>query len=210
MEDVHLEASIRRLSPTRRSFHAGEILAYRGDRYTRLSVVEAGTVSARITGYDGKVLQVETFGPGDPIGAGILFASENVLPVELIAITPGTIVSIGAHALMEEFGLNQILLANFLRDAGDKIAFLAEKIRLFNFKTIRQKIAVYFLDLSSAQHTEVIRLPFGVETTAELFGVTRPALSRCLSELVREGILCREGKRFRLSDISALTDIAGT
>lgn len=210
MDDALLAASLERLSPARRSFHSGEILAFRGDRYTRLQIVGEGSVSARITGYDGKVLQVETFGPGDLIGAGILFASENILPVELIAVSHGTIISIDTRALMDEFGRNPILLANFLRDAGDKIAFLAEKIRLFNFKTIRQKIAVYFLDLSTTQHDQVIGLPYGVETTAELFGVTRPALSRCISELVHEGILAREGKRYRLLDIRHLTEIAGT
>ena len=82
----------------------------------------------------------------------------------------------------------------YLEQSGNKIVSLAKKLRLSHFNTSRQKAAHFLLEEMHTQRTGVIVLPNTKEFIAELFGVSRPALSRVLSELCREGIIRQQGR----------------
>ena len=66
---------------------------------------------------------------------------------------------------------------------------------------MREKVAGHFLKLCRQHCGHDIRLAYSLETLADLFGVTRPALSRCLAGMVDEGVFARlPGKsRYRLN-----------
>lgn len=95
---------------------------------------------------------------------------------------------------------NETFLMNYLQDTGDKVVFLAEKIRLFKFKSITQKIAGYLLNLAGKQGGDSVRMTYSREQLADLFGVARPSLSRGFSEYYEEGILKAEGKIIHIMD----------
>lgn len=178
-------------------FQEGAIVAWRGDSYERLILLTRGSLTAEIVDEKGASLKVESLVAPAPVASGILFAEEALLPVQLRAERSGEALSISRQGILDICRRDERFLQNYLRDGGNKIKFLADKLRFFRFNTIREKIAAYFLELSSRQG-EVISLPYSLEVVADLFGVTRPALSRCLSQMVDEGLLGREGRSFRL------------
>ena len=47
-------------------------------------------------------------------------------------------------------------------------------------------------------------MPYSRERLAELFGVTRPSLSRVLGEMANEGIVALAGRRVAVKDRGAL------
>jgi len=105
--------------------------------------------------------------------------------------------------MMRESGT---FLHNFLSDMGNKIVFLADKIALFQFKTIRQKLCGYLLDLSTRQGSWSVRLPYSKQTLSELFGVTRPSLSRVFAELEFERLIASEGRMVHILDLGAVRE----
>lgn len=184
--------------------NAGAIVAFRGDAYERLLIVTSGTLSAEIVDAKGKVLKMESLRAPSVVAGGILFAEESALPVQLRAETDVRLLSFPRRAVLELCRQSQTFLEAFLRDAGNRITFLAEKIYLFRFSTLRQKIAGYFLELHDRQGTPFLTLPYSIETLAELFGVSRPSLSRSLSELVEEGVLARNERSYAIADPARL------
>ena len=68
-----------------------------------------------------------------------------------------------------------------------------------SFKTIRGKIANYFLSLPEQNDGSII-IPFSIEELANFFGVTRPSLSRVLLQMEEIGIIKREGKTVIILD----------
>ena len=95
-----------------------------------------------------------------------------------------------------------------LADAGNRIAFLAGKIRFLRMKSLERKIAAYFSDLRGVRGDGFVRLPYSLEELSELFGVTRPALSRSLGLLVKDGVLQRSGRLYRVADPVGLERLA--
>ena len=191
-----------------RRFTAEHLVMLRGDGVDSLLIVVEGSLRAQIQGANGKSLRIEVLKAPQPVAAGILFSEDNRLPVSLYAEKDSVIVSIPRAAVLALCGESADFTRNYFTDMGNKISLLAEKIRLYQFTTIKQKIAGYLLGLSGERELGTVRIVFGREVLAEIMSVTRPALSREISAMVRAGIIETEGKTVRIIDRGALLDLA--
>ncbi len=189
------------------AYHSGAIIGFRGDRYDRLLIVLEGEVSAEFQDYDGRVLKVETLRSSEALASAILFSSSPFLPVNIHAATDVRIFALPRREVLRLCGEDERILKNLLEDNGNKVVVLAEKLRLIQFASIREKIASYLLDKADTGGSDNIKLSYSKEQLAELFGVTRPSLSREFSSLCSEGILRQEGRRVHILDRAALMEI---
>jgi CRP-like cAMP-binding protein len=198
---------LERLPNRLKSFKKERLGAFRGDPLDDMMFLLKGQLSAEFVSIKGKVLKVETLTAPTVIAGPLVFASENYLPVQLTALEDSEILSLSQKDALNLLSSDSHILQRFLRDSGDKVTFLSEKIRLYQFNNIQQKIALYFLDQMSRQRSSTIKLPLKIETLAELFSVSRPSLSRSLGELVDQGILERQGKSFLIPSEENLKDL---
>jgi len=191
-----------------RSYGPGAIVAFRGDHYDKLLVILSGSVIAEFQDYQGKVLKVETLRQGEAIATAVLFSPDNYLPVTLTTDAETTIFEIPRNCILELMKTSSAFMEQMLYDIGNRLTILAEKLYLIQFSTIKQKLAVYFLDQSNKQGTESPVLMVTKETLAEIFGVARPSLSRCFSELTNEVVLAQEGRIIHILERDALEKMA--
>lgn len=178
----------------KKSFEKDSLVMIRGDEYESLRILLEGEVSAEIQDFNGKTIKIENLKAPDAMATGILFADDNTLPVTLVAQSKIRLISIPKKSIIIVAQKNKNFLLNYFNDSGNKVVFLAEKLRLFKFKSLKQKFAGYILSLSEKQMAEQVQLPYTREKLAELFGVARPSLSRICSELAEEKILELKGK----------------
>ncbi|SIQ68851.1 transcriptional regulator [Alkalispirochaeta americana] len=181
------------------SYLPGQYLATMGDPIEKLLLIARGTIAAEVIAPRG-VLIMERLTQGAMLAGPVLFTADPRFPVQLRVLEETGILSLPRSEALLMLASYPGVLENFLREGGEKILFLAEKIRLVQFSSMRQKIAGHFLELARRQGGDDIRLNYTMETLADLFGVTRPALSRCLGQMVDEGSVTRLGKgHFRVS-----------
>ncbi len=188
-------------------YSADNLVMLRGDDVNSLLIVLNGRLRAQIQGLNGKNLRIEVLQAPTLVASGILFSKDNRLPVSLYAETDVEMLSIPKSAVLALCGESDDFMLGFFTEMGDKITFLAEKIRLFQFSTIKQKIAAYILGQTGERKLDTIKLVYGREVLAELMSVTRPALSREISALVHEGIIEVQGRTVDILDRGALEDI---
>jgi len=98
-------------------------------------------------------------------------------------------------------------LLSFLRDSGNRIVFLAGKLRFSQFTTLRQKAASYLLDCVRKQRTETVALEHSREALAELFGATRPSVSRAFSGLRDDGLIQLDGRTVYILSMGGLKKV---
>jgi len=175
-------------------FHPEAIIAFRGDQYERLLIVLEGSLRAELQDYRGKVLKVESLKRGEAVATAILFAADNLLPVTLTSESESYVCAIPKQTILQFMQRSRRFLENIISDMGDRVSLLADKIFSLQFSTIKQKISAYLLDLSAKQGTDNPEIRVTKEGLAEIFGVTRPALSRCFSEMVQAGLFEQDGK----------------
>jgi len=86
------------------------------------------------------------------------------------------------------------MLDGLLADMGDRLQFLAQRLRMSQFGSIRQKLALYLIDHSPADRRSPVRIPNTRQELADIFGVARPSVSRVISELEQEGVIETHGR----------------
>lgn len=182
----------------------GTMFALMGDPLQSLMLIDSGSLSAEFPDSQGRLMKVETLQAGEMVAGPVLFSTDAKLPVQLIAEGEVVIRSLARSQVLELLARYPRVLENFLNEAGDKINFLAEKLRMVKFQSLSQKIAAHFLRLHAEQRSTEIRLGYSLRKLSELFGVERPSLSRSLSQLETEGTVTRLDRgRYRI-DIHAL------
>ncbi len=186
------------------SFHQGARIAFRGDPYDKLWIIVSGYINGEFHDYSGKILKVETMHAPEAIATAVLFAPDNLLPVDLVAASDVEIAEIPKRQVVRLLQQEEQILTNYLEDNGQRLVLLADKLRFVQFSTIRQKIAGFLLDLSARQGTDAPEMHMTKEALAEVFGVTRPSLSRGFQQLCDEGFIRQEGKVVHLLDSGGL------
>lgn len=195
---------LERVPSVERGFEGGILLAQRGDPWDSLWILLEGQVKAEIHDPSGKNLQIETLRVPDALAPAIPFSSEPFLPVSLRAEVAGRALILPRGSVLRLMQSEPVFLANYLRELGDKVNFLADKVRFFRFSTLKEKVARFLLDQQSRRNTSRFRLPYSLEALADLFGVARPSLSRVLGDMDREGIIRRDKGVFEILEPDGL------
>ncbi|MCX3068579.1 MAG: Crp/Fnr family transcriptional regulator [Cetobacterium sp.] len=175
-----------------KKFKKNDVVFFRDEKVDGLFIVIMGLLSAEMLKSNGDVQKIENLSNGDIIGSAFIFGEDNNLPVDLIVLEEGMLLHIDKNNLLQAFNTNEKFLINFLDEISDKTQFLSNKVwKSFNNKTIKEKVLDYILE--NTQNNKVI-FKHSIKELAELFGVSRPSLSRVISEFVEEEILRRDGK----------------
>lgn len=205
--DRQLRDALRQVNLGVESYSPGALIRSRGDSCDALLILLAGKVSGQFQEYDGRVLRVETIAAPEMIASAFLFAPEPRFPVNIVAVDHTRICLIPRESVITLAQSSRRIMTSLLEDMASRTAFLAEKLRLTEFATLRQKVAGYLLERSDNGARNVITLPMNQTTLAELFGVARPSLGRVLHELEQCGIIERERRSIRILESDALTDL---
>ena len=94
------------------------------------------------------------------------------------------------------------VLKSFLAVTGNCNHCTVTRLRILSFKGIRTRFVYYLLENRKNENTSVL-LHNQVEL-AEYLGVSRPALSKEINNLVKEGLISIEKKEVRLLNVGAL------
>lgn len=196
-------------------YAAGEVVMLRGDSYESLRILLSGSVTAEMQSIAGKTMRMETLQAPELLASAVLFATRNRSPVTVTATSKSEVISFSRETVLELCRRYRPVLKALLSDVGNRLVFLAERMRLSQFTSIRQKLAIHLLERCYEQGGEepadgsVVRLSGNRRQMAELFGVTRPALSRVLSELVDDEVIATgDHDAITLLDCERLEELA--
>ncbi len=170
-----------------------QVIAQRDDECTSLILIVQGSVRGEMLDYSGKILKVEDIYAPRPIAAAFLFGQNNRYPVDVICNEETTLLIIPKDSVLKLFQQSESFLKNYLNAISNRAQFLSQRIWFLSFKTIKEKLAQYILNLANNDTSRVI-FPLTQKELAEYFGVTRPSLARALGELVKEQIIEAKGK----------------
>lgn len=95
---------------------------------------------------------------------------------------------------------------NFLADISSRAQFLSEKIKFMSFNTIKQKLACFLLENCSIEN-EWFTTGLSKTLMAELPGVARASLARCISVMEEEGCIKCKASKFNLLNIRKMRNV---
>jgi len=196
---------------TVKTYRTGELIALQASLYEHLLIVSEGFVRGEMTDALGRSTLIEEIQAPRAIAPAFLYTSENRLPVSIIAAAPTEITAIHRNSFTAIMQQDARLLTNYLNSMADRSRFLSEKLRMQRFGTIKSKLARYLLEISQRRANDQTPLaeftiPHTQQQLADIFGVTRPALARCIKQLEDEKLIQTKSKNFRILNRNQLLD----
>ena len=195
------ESFLNELNIKKKSFKKGDWIAQQGDNVHALYILLKGSVKTEMISEAGTVLNIETIHAPNPLASAFLFADNNQFPVDVVALEDVEVIVISKETIMKQLADNKTFLQCFMTFNSNRVHFLSERLKLLSTKTIKGKLAQYILERTTNM---CFTLDMNQTTLAEYFGVTRPSLSRSISEMIDEGIISLKRKNGKVLDIKKL------
>ncbi len=190
------------------NYKAGELIALQGSIYHSLLIIDKGVVRGEMSSLAGNSIVIEEIEAPRIIAPAIIFASDNRFPVTVTAVNDADIVSIKESDFTKMMQADHRILHNFVRSISDRNKFLSDRVRTMSFGTIKSKIANYLLSQIKQKQNSEFDIPHTQQELADMFGVTRPALSRAISQIAETGILISHKNHFVIRDEDKLKETA--
>lgn len=188
-------------------FNKGDILAIQDEPVNRLIILLTGCVKAEMSDESGKVVKVEDIEAPNPLAILFLFGQDNRFPVQATACENVSALIIPKQLVLRMLSTHETLLKNYLDISADFASRLSRKLHFISFRTIRQKVAVYLLDLMKKQQSDRVILDKPKSALAEYFGVARPSLEREITRMEEEGIIVSERRTISVKDPAQLVKL---
>jgi len=190
-----------------KKFPSGSMILQSGEDMESLYVLISGIVKGEMVDGSGKVVKIEDIqSPAVPMIA-FIFGKNNKAPVNMVAVSDVELLVISKQNFVSIMQKSEAILQNFLNLVSGRTQFLASKIRFLAFKTIREKIIHYLLSRIKKHDLHTVVIPVSQQELSEIFGVTRPSLSRAISELEKEGLISVNRREIQILDKEKLMRI---
>lgn len=176
------------------------VVKSRGEELEHLMILLYGEVKTQMSDFNGRIIQIERLNSPTMLAMGFVFQKNNILPVNIITAKKSSILFIEKQVLIKFACDNKEFLENLLNHIGNKMNFLSQKLWITSLKTIKEKLLFYLLQLyNQNNYNKNIEIPVRIEELSLLFGITRPSLSRALSDLEKEDYFIRQGREVTLN-----------
>lgn len=188
-------------------FKKGEILAFQEEVCNRLIILLSGSVKGEMSGPSGKVVKVEDIYAPNPLAILFLFGEENHFPVQVTAREETTALVIPKQSVLSMLRSNETLLKNYLDISANFAAKLSRKLHFMSFRTIRQKLATYIIDLSKISGSDIVEFDKTKTALAEYFGISRQSLERELTQMIKDNLIQTDKRIIQIKDKSKLIQL---
>ncbi|HOU02721.1 MAG TPA: Crp/Fnr family transcriptional regulator [Bacteroidales bacterium] len=182
-----------------RRFRSGSLIAMNGEKVNSLRLVISGITKGEMVDFSGRIIKIEEIPAPGALAAAFIFGKKNNFPVNVIAMTDVEILIIEKEEFLKLLIRHERILVNFLEMISTRSQFLSEKIKFLSFKTIKGKLAQYFLQRTGNKSSSFV-LDVTQNDLADYFGVARPSIARALGEMEKDGIITARGRYITIKD----------
>ena len=172
-----------------KDYKKNEIVFFRGDILKKVIIIINGTTHGEMQKFNGDTIVINQMKSGEVLASAFLFGNDNIFPVDLVTLENSKFLLFNKEKYLNLIQSDKRLLLNFINEISNKSQLLSKRI-WFNFthKTIEEKILSYINE--NAKNNKIKFLP-SISALAKKFEVTRPALSREISNLCKKKILTK-------------------
>ena len=192
-----------------RHFRTGELLAQAGDPVDKAILLMEGRLQGEMVDFAGNSLKIEELDPPQMVAAAFLYGPKSKFPVFLNAKTDGMIMVIFKKEFTDMLSLESRVMVNYINIVSGKAQFLSGKITFLSLKTIKEKIAYYILQMMKNGGNGYVAIDQTQTNLADLFGVTRPSLSRTIQSMEKQDIFTWSRDHIVIKDLRKLNSILG-
>lgn len=190
----------------------GQFVFEKGDTINSVGIVLEGEFNLVSQKFSGARVIVTTLSFNDMFGEAMIFSSSNASPYDLESQGESMALfipkSFFINVCPNSCDFHKILISNMLSILSDKIVMLNNKMRILNAESIRAKIAIYLLSIYKKTNRLTFDMNMKRQELSEFLNVTRPSLSRELSNMQQENIIEVYRSSVKILDLESLYELS--
>ena len=193
-------------------YHRGDVVFSEGDRATDFFTLVGGRIKVIKGTPDGRIVILEIFGPGDPVGAVAVY-EDLPYPATAVALEPSTCLRIPKTEFYRLLESRPSLVRGLLLALTHRLVLLTSRLAERTGGRVETRFARLFLKLSddigrSEDSGVFIPLSLSRQELADLVGTTVETSIRIMSRWGKTGIVQTEKEGFLVADIEALENLS--
>lgn len=173
-------------------------VARQGTPCKRLYVLLKGRLRADIIDGSGNEVIIEYLVAPRAFATPHLFNTvDNRLPVTFTALEDGILFTASKESAFKLISEEPGILRNFLCITGNCNKCTVARLNVLSYKNVRDRFVAYLFEHKRSDSSR-IQLMHNQVQLAEYLNVTRPALSKEINKMVKEGLITVDGKTVEL------------
>lgn len=182
-----------------------DIVAYQDTPCKKLYVLLEGKLRVDIIDGLGNKVMVEYIVAPRAFATPHLFGSNTTLPATFTAIENCVLFTATKESTFKLISQDSQVLHNFLCVTGNCNACTVSRLKTLSRKTVRERFVVYLLE-NRVPNSASVTIAHTQSELAEYLNVTRPALSKEINKMIKEGIILMTGKKIEVLNEAALKE----
>lgn len=173
-------------------------VARQGTPCKQLYVLLKGKLKADIIDGSGSEVMIEYIIAPRAFATPHLFNTvDNRLPVTFTALEDSILFTASKESTFKLISEEPSILRSFLCITGNCNKCTVSRLNVLSHKNIRDRFVAYLFEQKRANATQIQMMHNQVQL-AEYLNVTRPALSKEINKMIKEGLISLEGKTIEL------------
>lgn len=172
--------------------HKKEVIARQNTPCKWLYVLLKGRLKVDIIDALGNEILVEYIVAPKAFATPHLFSADSTLPATFTALEEGILMMATKESLFGLFSEEPGILRNFLHITGNCTHCTVKRLHMLSYKSVRGRIIAYLMEHKKPD-MNVSTMEHNQQQLAEYLGVTRPALSKEINKMAKEGLVRLEG-----------------
>ncbi len=185
-------------------YNKNKIIHFESENCLYFDIILEGQVVVQRIDENGNVLTIAQFNTGDTMGANLLFGSNNLYPMSIIAKSDSIVLHIKKAFILELCHNDKSFLLEFLKDISNKGILLTNKIKSISMKTLRDSIIDFLNYEYYLQKKSKINLYITKKELAERFGVQRTSLSRELNKMKKNKLISYDANSITIENLDII------
>jgi len=161
-------------------------------------IIVEGAMIVRMAGLSGKIVQIDRLYKGTLVAPAFIFAKNKSMPVSVETSEPTRILRMMPSELKKLIDTNEQIRMNFIQQLSTIDVFLSQKLRILSLFTVREKVAYFLVKAAEHQQSRIITLDKSRQEIADIFGIQKFSLLRCLSEFETNGAIKIEKRQITI------------
>ncbi len=205
---ISIEALLQEVGTKEVVFEKGEFFSLQQVVDLHIIIVVSGRIRLNSPFAKGNSERmIEHLSPSDAFGLAFAVVDATV-PGSAQVLTRSTILRIPAKKFLDLISMGTPVHLqvgkNILEELAQKVHMNAQRLTYLRYRSLKKMLSAYLLDHAPPKENETFSLPINKTMLADLFGVSRSAMVRVLSQLKTEGILSYHLNEYEIHNKEAL------
>lgn len=184
------------------TYHKNYFIEEAGNTLDYFLIVLKGQIITEIVGLFGERVIVSSHGENEIFGLDWVNSTSEKIGVNVIANEESICLKIKNHTIYSPCSnvcfCHSMIIKNTLSIIANHNLYLINKINELSKRSIREKVLTYLHHEAQKQNKKDFYIPFNRQELADYLSVDRAALSKELSKMQKEKILCYQKNHFVL------------